>query len=448
MIFDKVIKGRVVTPDRQIDNGWIAVADGLIAAIGDGKAPTAEVVHDFGAAWVLPGGIDAQTHAGSYWGLDGLEATSRGAICGGVTTMIEMPFDHPEPIHNIERYREKMDAVERLSYCDVALYGTLAPDQDTAQLYEMAKAGACGFKISLCESHPVRFPRISANQQYELLKVAAELKLPVGIHNEDQEIVRASTTRMRESGADGLSAHSESRPEAAELAATALFLELAALTGAHGHIVHISTSRGFDLVKRYRDAGNEATGEICMHYLVFDPDEDAAEFGAILKVNPPIRPGMKERLWQRVRDGEVSFVSSDHSTMTKDSKLSGSIFQAGPGVPGIESLMPAFFTGLIRHDIDAPSTMARVMSENPAKHFGIWPRKGALLQGSDADVVIITPGHFQYYGADAHDGVNWSPYDGKEFLGKVSSTFLRGEQVWDGQTVTSSREYGNYIPRL
>ncbi len=228
MSYEKVVCGTVITPEGPISGGWIAIDGETIRAIGSGKPPQASQVHDFGQSWIVPGGIDAQTHAGSYLGLPGLEPASRAAVCGGITTMIEMPFDNPIPLSTMELFHAKVQAVKDLSYCDVALYGTCAPQQDTAEMYNLAKAGVCAFKISVCESHPVRFPRIPADQQLAKLQACAELGLPLGIHNEDQEIVRSHTQRMRATGQESLQVHSESRPEAAELAATALFLELAA----------------------------------------------------------------------------------------------------------------------------------------------------------------------------------------------------------------------------
>ncbi|RVA15847.1 dihydroorotase, partial [Mesorhizobium sp. M7D.F.Ca.US.004.03.1.1] len=190
MSYDRAIRGNIVTPEGVMIDGWLAVSGDTIQALGQGAPPDAVRTHDFSGCWVVPGGIDAQTHAGSYWGLAGLEPTSRAAACGGITTMVEMPFDNPTPLSTMELFRAKVQAVESLSYCDVALYGTLAPGQPTDVMHDLSEAGVCAFKISVCESHPVRFPRIPAEQQHAMLQVAAELGLPVGIHNEDQEIVR------------------------------------------------------------------------------------------------------------------------------------------------------------------------------------------------------------------------------------------------------------------
>jgi allantoinase len=447
MSYEKIVRGTVITPQGSLPGGWIAIDGETIREIGTGKPPEASQVHDFGQSWIVPGGIDAQTHAGSYWGLAGLEPTSRAAVCGGVTTMVEMPFDNPIPLSTMELFHTKVDAVEKLSYCDVALYGTCAPHQDTDEMYKLAEAGVCAFKISVCESHPVRFPRIPADQQLAMLQACAELGLPLGIHNEDQEIVRYNTQRMRATGKESLQVHSASRPEAAELAATALFLELAAGAGAQAHIVHISTPRGFELLESYRSGGNQATGEICVHYLLFDPESDGERLGALIKVNPPIRPGTREALWDKIRSDSVQCISSDHSTMSLENKLGGSIFDAGPGVPGIESLMPAFFTGAEARDMDAPAAVARFMAEKPAKLFGLWPKKGAIAVGADADLAVLQPGHFVYDSSKAHDSVNWSPFDGETFTAKVVSTFVRGNHVWNGVEVIGQKELGQFVPR-
>src|SRR3984885_11079976 len=447
MIYDRVLLGSIVTPEATIRDGWIAIAGEKIVSLGAGEPPPARVTHDFGQSWIIPGGIDAQTHSTSYLGLAGLEPTSRAAVCGGITTMVEMPFDTPTPLSSVELLEAKVKAVETLSHCDVALYGTLAPNQTTEQMYKLADAGVCAFKISVCESHPVRFPRIPADQQLAMLQACAELGLPLGIHNEDQEIVRYNTQRMRATGKESLQVHSASRPEAAELAATALFLELAAGAGAQAHIVHISTPRGFELLESYRSGGNQATGEICVHYLLFDPESDGERLGALIKVNPPIRPGTREALWDKIRSDSVQCISSDHSTMSLENKLGGSIFDAGPGVPGIESLMPAFFTGAEARDMDAPAAVARFMAEKPAKLFGLWPKKGAIAVGADADLAVLQPGHFVYDSSKAHDSVNWSPFDGETFTAKVVSTFVRGNHVWNGAEVTGQKELGQFVPR-
>lgn len=436
MTFDRIVAGMLVLPHTSPARGWIGIQGETIAAIGTGAMPGALSVDDFGDRIVLPGIIDGQTHACSYGGLPGLGSTTRSALAGGVTTIVDMPYDNPDPLNSAQRLTAKVEAVESFSHCDVALYGTVAPGQDSAVVDELIARGVCAIKISAFESHPQRFPRIDAAQMLDLFERLAGTGVPLGIHNEDQEIVRSRIARLKAAGRETIAVHSESRPEAAELASTAQFLELGAAADAHAHLVHLSTPRGFQLVARYAEEGFRATGELCVHYLFFDPAVDGARLGARLKVNPPIRPHMKEALWAEIDSGRVAFVSSDHSSWPIDNKLTTSIFDAGAGVPGLETLLPAFATGALAR-WDAPFTkVAYLLSEAPARFFGLYPRKGAIAEGADADLVVLEPGQFTWDPASAHDELNWSPFEGMTFSVRVHTTYLRGRKAYaDGEIV-------------
>lgn len=447
MEFDRIVRGTLVLPDRLLPNGWIAIAGERIAAIGNGPAPSARSVEDFGAALVFPGFVDGQTHATSYKGLPGFEATSQSALAGGITTMVDMPFDNPDPLNTVERLALKVEALEKLSYCDVALYATIAPGQGTAEMAKLAAAGVCAFKISSIESHPVRFPRLPADDTLAILKASVETGLPVGLHNEDQEIVRAAIAALKAAGRTTPEWHEPSRPLAAEMAATANFLELGKATGAHVHIVHISHPRGYDLVARYRDEGVRATGEMCVHYLHFDAARDVGRLGARMKVSPPIRSGVLDELWQTLADGKIALVSSDHSSWPVDNKLVPSIFDAGAGIPGLETLVPSFFTDLSARVAEPARILYEQVCEKPAKLFGLWGQKGALAPGFDADIAVLETGSFPFDASTTRDGLNWSPYDGETFGARIAATFLRGRKVWDGQDIIGSAGLGRYVKR-
>eukprot|EP01037_Dinobryon_pediforme_P022072 gene22072-23111_t len=254
-------------------------------------APDAAEIFDAGDALVLPGVIDGQTHAGSYGGLKGIASTTRSAVAGGITTIVDMPYDNPAPLSTPQTLDEKVVAIGEYAHANVALYATIMPGQSTDVVPDLIAGGIVAFKISGFESSPTRFPRIPADLMLDLFEALADTTIPLGIHNEDQEIVRARIARARAAGRDGIEAHSDSRPPAAELGSTAQFLEIGATTGAHAHIVHLTSSRGFQLVDNYLQDGFRATGELCIHYLWFDPAVDGVALGARMKVNPPIRPG-------------------------------------------------------------------------------------------------------------------------------------------------------------
>lgn len=445
--YDLLVCGNVVLPDRILRDGWVAVRGERIAAVGDGAYPSASHLHDAGNAFVLPGLIDGQTHATSYGGLPGLRSTTRSAIAGGVTTLVDMPYDNPDPLTSVDRLADKIAAIEAESHADVALYGTVAPGQGTSQMRLLAEYGVCAFKLSSFQSHPVRFPRLKADEMLDILEASVELGLPVGIHNEDQEIVNAVVASMKRKGLTQPEHHAPSRPIAAELSATAAFLALGLATGAHAHIVHVSCPEGFDLVRRFRDMGANATAEICAHYLHFDAARDIGRLGARMKVNPPIRAGLLPGLWQALQDDLVAFVSSDHSSWPLDNKLTPSIFDAGAGIPGLETLACSFYTDLLRHTDQPESMLVQHLSERPAKFFGLWPRKGSLTVGADADIVVLRPDDVVFREADTHDDLRWSPYEGERFAARISTTILRGRLVWGDGRILGQPGDGQYVAR-
>ena len=444
---DLVLCGQIMAGGDLIENGWVAVKNGLIAEIGSGKPPGATEVHDTGDALVLPGIVDGQTHSCSYNGLKGLGDTTRSAIAGGVTTLVDMPYDNPLPLDRASRLNAKIDAITNYAHADVALYGTATSDTGTTNLEALIDGGVVGFKISSFESSPTRFPRISSDLRLDLLEALAGGDLPLCLHNEDQEIVLARIERARANGQNGIVAHSESRPPAAELAATGHFLALGLATGAHVHIVHLSTGAGFDLVESFSGLGARATGELCVHYLWFDPENDGEALGARMKVNPPIRPGQIEPLWEAIESGKVGFISSDHSSWPIDNKLTGSIFDAGAGIPGVETLLPAFFTSAERRGLDAARLATEQLCARPACFFGLDDRKGRIAVGLDADLTVLEKGQFAWDETLAHDGLNWSPFHGREFSVRVARCYLRGELGWDGKEVRSQPGAGRYVPR-
>ena len=447
MTVDLVLRGTVVTPDATLKNGWVAIESRTIHSVGIGHAPVAKDTHDAGDAYILPGVIDGQTHAGSYLGLAGIEPTTRSAIAGGVTTLVDMPYDNPEPLSSSTQLSAKIDAIHRYAHANMALYGTVMPGQPLDEVSRLVEGGVIGFKISAFESSPTRFPRIDAAMTLDLLEALAGTDLPLGLHNEDQEIVLTRVARARAAGKNGIAAHSPSRPPAAELASTAHVLELAASAGAHAHIVHISVPRGFQIVDHYARDGYRATGELCVHYLWFDPERDGEKLGARMKVNPPIRPGEIDALWQDLVQERIAFVSSDHSSWPIDNKLTDSIFDAGAGVPGVETLLPAFFTAARDRGADAARITAEQLSARPARFFGLFPQKGALQAGADADIAVFEETETVWDASRAEDGLRWSPYDGRRFAGRVARTYLAGQLAYDGTSVLNAPGAGRFVAR-
>lgn len=445
---DLVLKGRVVTPAGIVENGWIAITGETISAVGTGEAPSAARTEDFGSAFLLPGVVDGQTHAGSQIGFPGMAMTTEAAVRGGVTTIVDMPYDHPIPVTTAAVLKEKVEAIHAHAVCDVALYGTVPTTPDLADIKGLIEAGVCAFKISSFEAHPDRFPRIGNPATLTLLKALEGTGLPLGLHNEDQEIVRQTTKDFIAASKTGPEHHSDSRPPVAEMVATGNFLELAAATTAHAHIVHISVPEGFDMVAAYRERGFAATAEMCVHYLLFDAATDMKRLGGLLKVNPPIRDGEVDALWQVLEDDLCTFISSDHSAWPLDRKTNASIFDVAAGMPGLEAMLPAFVTAATRRYSadEAIELAAQYMADRPARFFGL-KNKGRLAPGYDADIAVLADASYTYDAKANPSGPGWSAYDGDTFSVTPAATFVRGAKMWDGKAVADAAGHGRFVAR-
>ncbi|MBN8997051.1 MAG: amidohydrolase family protein [Rhizobiales bacterium] len=445
-MFDFVIRGNVVTPERVIEDGYLAVSGSTIRAVGTGEPPPSRRVEDFTGHLLFPGLIDAQTHAGSHEGIAGLADATRAAAAGGVTTIVDMPFDDPIPVTDLATWQAKVDKIAELAVVDVGLYVTAKKEGDVAgHLESLIEAGACAVKLSTYEYHPVRFPRFTTGEMYRIFLAAASLGVPVAFHNEDQEIVSHFLAESRARGDTSPAAHGRSRPPMAELVANAQILELASHTGVRCHIVHSSIPEGFKLVAEYRRRGHDFTAETCLQYLIFNEDDMVAR-GAFLKQNPPLRAEeFRRRMWQSLADGEIDLVSTDHVAWPVSRKSDPDIFKNGSGIPGLETLLPVFYTEAVTVHGLSPTVIAQVSALNPAKHFGFYPRKGFLGVGADADIAVMKLGATIFDQAKMTSTVKWSPFHGRPLAATIAATFVRGTKVFEHGKVLVPAGFGQLL---
>jgi allantoinase len=388
---------------------------------------------DFGDALLLPGAVDVHVHTRSYDG-EGIGRCTQAAAAGGVTTIVDMPYDAAGPIDSLAAFQEKTCDVEREAHVDVALWATVPPRGPVSDVRALVDAGAAAFKLSTFETHPVRFPRIPDGQ---LLAAFAEIAAAgglAGVHAENDEIVRTGIAAEQAAGHGGDPlAHARSRPPVAEHEAIARVLELARATGARLHVCHVSTPRGVALVAAARRDGLDVSAETCPHYLLLDESELVTR-GGEAKINPPLRANALPA------DG-LDLISSDHVGWPVQRKHGADIFALAAGAPGVELIVA------LVHDALGAGALVRLVSENPARRFGLWPRKGNLRPGADADVLVLDPRQEWQIDPRAlitHAG--WSPYSGRRVRGRVIAAFSRGVQVWDGQRVMVGPGHGRYVP--
>lgn len=444
--FDLALSGTVVLPERIIERGYVAVRDGKIALVGAGDGPAARERYDLGHAMILPGAIDAQTHSLSQKNQEDFIWSTRSAAAGGVTTIVDMPYDEGNLVCSAEAVARKLTHAGAQARVDFALYGTVDPEEGAQRIPEMVEAGVAAFKFSTFGTDARRFPRIPPQLLEECFAAIAPFGLTAGVHNEVDEYVRAAMDQARARGITDYRAHGLSRPPLTELLAMLEIYEIGAQTGCDAHVVHCSLGRGYEIARRYRDEGFAATVECCIHYLTLDEENDVARLGGKAKINPPIRPRAEvEKLWQHIAAGNVTLVSTDHVSWSEDRKANPDMLANASGVPGLEAMVPLFIKGALERGV--PLTWAaRLMAANPARHFRLDHTKGALEVGKDADIAVLVDRPQVYDAArSGHNVVGWSPYNGIELPWTVAGTWLAGRQVFDGTNVLAEPGSGRFV---
>ena len=302
------------------------------------------------------------------------------------------------------------------------------------------------FKFSTFGTDPKRFPRITPPLMAECFAEVAKTGLTAGVHNENEEYVRLAMEAVRARGITDYRAHGMSRPPLTELLAMAEIYEIGVYTGCPAHVVHCSLPRGYEIAAGYRAQGYDATAECCIHYLVLDEENDAHRLAGRSKCNPPIRDRASvEGLWRQIAAGNVTLVSTDHVSWSLERKTNPDMLANASGLPGLEHMMPLFVTGAMQRGISL-TWAARLMAENPARHFRIDHVKGALALARNADITVLTPEPQRIDTAASGNSISgWSPYDGMELPWTVAATWNRGEMVWDGRNVVAAPGRGRFI---
>ena len=443
--------GRLATPEGEI-RGSVAVDDGrIVGIVPAGEAgPNAQRTVDVAGALVLPGLIDTHTHARdpSVDRREDFGTATAAAAAGGITTILEMPISSPA-VSDGAIWRRRFSLVQPKAHVDFGLYGGAGADNLDA-IEGLAEAGAVGYKTFRTprpvgrEQEFVGLVATEAPEYLAALGAVARTGLVSVVHAEDPQLLLAREATLRGRGVPGeepagAMVHARWRPPIVEESSVAQSLELARAAGARIQIAHASTPHAVDLVTRARADGVAATVETCPHYLFLD--ETALELhGGFAKINPPLRrTELVDGLWERVRAGEVDVIGSDHSPFLPEEKLppDGDVWKALPGAPGLEAMLPLLLTAIEDGRLRLEQLLA-LTSGNAAAIFGL-PAKGRLAVGADADLAIVETG-----GPWRLDPSTWltrsrgtaAIWAGREVRGRVRSTWVRGECVWDAATET------------
>jgi dihydroorotase-like cyclic amidohydrolase len=278
------------------------------------------------------------------------------------------------------------------------------------------------------------FPAVDIDQLFRAMTVVAETGLPYALHAEDDVMLQAGLKRTQGAGRTDALAHAESRPPLIEAVAVAAALYLAELTGCWVHVCHCASADALRQIAEARLRGVRVTVETCPQYLALTTDDLVAQAG-FARCAPALRDQSEvEAIWPYVLDETVDLICSDHSGYTSESKALGAddIFKAPLGLAGVQTLLPVFYDSAVnRRGLD-PRQFVRQIATNPAQIFGLYPRKGTLVVGSDADVVVFDPKReWIATGEEMLHKQKWTPWEGKTISGRVLRTLRRGETIYD-----------------
>ena len=434
--YDVLIRGgKVVAPSGVVESD-VAISDEVVALVEPDIEGSATTEIDASGLHVFPGVMDAHVHfcepGRTHW--EGFASGSRAFAAGGVTTVFDMPLNAFPPTTDGPSFDLKLAAAKESSVVDFALWGAIQPN-NLDRLEEQAERGVIGFKAFMTPATE-DFQPVDDLTLYEGMAEAARLGLPVAVHAESNPIVGRLTQRALARVHLSARDYSNSRPVIAELEAISRVLLFAEETGCTLHIVHVSTGRGVDLVTTARDRGVNVSCETCAHYLSLT-EEDLETLGPVAKCAPPLRAREEQgALWNRIREGSLTMVTSDHSPCPLDMKVGDDFFRAWGGISGGQFTLQVLLTGASEREVSLP-TVASITSEAVAKRFGL-PQKGRVESGVDADLTLVDTAHSKVLGSeDVLYRHKQSPYVGKELKGRIVHTLLRGTPVFSEGEIVS-----------
>jgi dihydropyrimidinase len=400
---------------------------------------------------VLPGAVDPHTHLDaqmfSSTTADDFHSGTIAAACGGVTAIVDYAFQEPgrSLSEAVARWKEK--AAGR-AVIDYGLHVAVIDPSDGArrEIPELVAAGVTSFKVFMMRGFEAR-----ARDFMKLFAVAAESGALLTIHAEDEQLIGFCTGRLIAAGKTGVQYFAESRPPASEASAVARALRMAELAGSPPtYFVHISSAAAIAEIRRARDVGRNVLAETRPIYLYLTADRFNEPGGERYVGYPPLRSASdRETLWEALADNTIDVVATDHCSWPLAQKTGADRFtRIPPGMSNLETLVPMLYSeGVVKRRISL-ERMVELVASNPAKIFGLYPRKGAIVEGADADLVVFDPNaKVTVRAKEMHSRADYDPFEGFEVTGWPHVTISRGEAIVSERKSSARAGRGMFIPR-
>jgi len=437
--------GKVVTPQSVVEAN-VAVKDGTIIAVGvAGAMPQAREMLDASGLYVLPGAIDVHVHFRDpgYPHKEDFASGTAAAAFGGVTTVFDMPNTIP-PARTADALAGKHRVAAEKAHVDFGLYGLLGEDT-IEHVPALVEGGVIGFKLYMGNTFG-RIPCPSTGAMLEAFEVVVPTGKRISLHAETNSIMERREVRLRGAGRLDPLAHLASRPAVVAVEAVSRAALLAEWTGARIHILHISSAEELRPLREAKARGVDITGETCPHYIMLS-SEDYARFAGTIRVNPPVRGKRnQEPLWEALADGTIDLIATDHAPHSPEEKARNDIWTVDCGFPGVETQMPLMLTEANAGRFGI-CDYVRWSAANPARIFGLYPRKGAIQPGSDADITVVDLAReWTIEDAALQSRSKITPWNGRRVKGLPIHTLVRGRFVMRNRAlIAHTRGWGRSV---
>ncbi|MDR1977203.1 MAG: dihydropyrimidinase [Synergistaceae bacterium] len=451
-MYDLVLKnGTLVMPD-DVFVGDLAIRGEKIAAVGQGLDAGEARALDVAGKIVLPGAVDPHVHmalpVGGTLSCDDFLAGTKAAASGGVTTIIDFTVGSRESTMPDDLENRLKDAKD--SVVDYAFHAEMVgwTPRRLNEMREVAERGVRSFKFFTAYSSSGR--RTENGPLLESMRVLAELDALAVVHAEDESIIQATLDQMTDEEKSRMRALALSRPDVCEASAVGSVARLARHAGARVHIMHLSSRLGLEELLNARRDETRITAETCPQYLLLTDDVYERQDARFFSASPALRTAAdQEALWGALLENNLSFLSTDHCPFTREQKAWRGRFDRLPyGLPGVELMLPLAYSEGVMKGRFSLSDLAELTSAAAARLYGLYPRKGSLMPGADADVAVVDPeAEWTVKASELRSNCDFSPYEGMPLRGKVVATLSRGEIVCREGRFTGRAGRGRFLAR-